>query len=419
MSYTIVRADARHIPLADKSVHCVVTSPPFFGLRDYGVDGQIGLERSVDLYMGQLMTVFQEVWRVLRDDGTCWVEIGDSYAGSWGGYSDIKSDIKRGQGNSYARPAYNDLLFVPPTATAPGIKPKNKILIPFRFAIAMQDAGWYVRQDIIWHHINCMPESVRDRCTTAHSYIFLLTKSERYYYDAEAIKELTTGTVHDRGAGNNPKAHTPGANSRIFIDRDVQHSSRPIKQNAGFSEAITAHILMRNKRSVWAIPSEPSSRDHYAAFPTEIPRLCMLAGTSAKGVCSQCGKQYVRIVERKRYGHWHSHSKNLEKGNRIEQDAIRNKNYIPPQTIDWQPSCQCQNAGSVLPVVLDPFSGSGTTVLVADRMGRYGIGLDLSTKYCDMAQARCLEDTPLFASMPHIQETEQPSLFGEESSNGH
>ena len=208
--------------LADESVHCVVTSPPYYGLRDYGVDGQIGLEESPDAYVAKMVDVFREVRRILRNDGTVWLNLGDSYAGS-GGAGNQFGQIERGL-NPYKQSSKPINI---------GLKPKDLIGIPWRVAFALQADGWYLRQDIIWHKPNPMPESVTDRCTKAHEYIFLLSKSERYYYDNEAVKE---------------KAGTPAQlrnKSQEGYHADYPHGAR-------FSEGdrVWGEDVMRNRRSV-------------------------------------------------------------------------------------------------------------------------------------------------------------------------
>ena len=188
----IIQGDAleRLRELPDRSVHCCVTSPPYFSLRDYGVEGQIGLEDSVHEYVDRLAGVFAEVRRVLRDDGTLWLNLGDTYAGSWGKYGDAGGGQREKQTDRFKRKAYRDTGLKPPSATpGDGIKPKDLFAQPWRLALRLQDDGWFLRADIIWQKKNPMPSSVKDRPTSAHEYIFLLAKQRFYYYDAEAIKE--------------------------------------------------------------------------------------------------------------------------------------------------------------------------------------------------------------------------------------
>lgn len=246
--------------LPSSSVQCCVTSPPYWGLRDYGVPGQIGLETTFDEFLAKLVGVFAEVHRVLKADGTLWINMGDSY-------------------NS-------------------GSRPKDLIGQPWRLAFALQDTGWYLRQDIIWHKPNAMPESVRDRCTKAHEYLFLLSKSRRYYWNFDAMQEPTSGTAKPRGKGTNPKAmktpdgwdtsrgrghgtihaegrekgKTPGKNSRI-------HTSPQSRQNKSFSAAVRGLVETRNKRSVWTVPTHPYKEAHFATFPPALIEPCILVGS--------------------------------------------------------------------------------------------------------------------------------------------
>jgi DNA modification methylase len=237
------RDTLREIP--DGSVQCVVTSPPYYGLRDYGNDAQIGLEDTPEAFVQALVEVFREVRRVLRDDGTLWLNLGDSYVAA---RSYQVTDQKwRDVGNSKA------------SVVPQGLKPKDLIGIPWRVAIALQADGWYLRQDIIWHKPNPMPESVTDRCTKAHEYLFLLTKSARYYYDAEAVKERAeqAGRVRsDRMGGNK------------YVE-GIKHSDGGV-----FTGSET-----RNCRSVWTVATQPYSGAHFATFPPKLIEPCILAGS--------------------------------------------------------------------------------------------------------------------------------------------
>jgi DNA modification methylase len=289
--------------LPDESVHCVVTSPPYFGLRDYGMAGQIGLEKTPDAFVVQMVGVFHEVRRVLRKDGTLWLNLGDSYSvgNAPGGGKQGESWRLRG------------VMTPPNRMPLPGLKPKDLIGIPWRVAFALQADGWYLRQDIIWHKPNPMPESVRDRCTKAHEYLFLLSKSERYFYDAEAIAEAGTG----RDPGN--------------ITHKYDDGSPFNRTKAGLVAMGAAET--RNRRSVWTITTQAFPEAHFATFPPELPELCIRAG--------------------------------------------------------------CPKGGTVL----DPFFGAGTTGLVADRLGRNCIGIELNPQFTAMAAWRVEADSPLFAQV--------------------
>jgi len=348
----LIQGNSLNIPLVNQSVNCCVTSPPYYGLRDYGtakleggspdcdhkgkpmathagfneryfgkpsivdkqgevlefykdacakcgairIDSQIGLEQTPDEYVAKLVDVFREVKRVLRDDGTLWLNLGDSYAGSGNGSSDYREDGASISKNDNKYGNHKPLSNVPA---------KNLLGIPWRVAFALQADGWYLRSDIIWHKPNPMPESVKDRPTKAHEYIFLLSKNARYYYDSDAIKEPLK---HETASG-------------------IPFGG--VKQSGGFNPTYSGNLYDasklkgKNKRSVWTVTTKPYKGAHYATFPPDLIEPCILAG------CSQGG------------------------------------------------------------IVLDPFAGSGTTVMVANRNNRKGIGLDLSWKYLiDNAKVR-------------------------------
>ena len=255
----IINANALKIPLADKSVQCTITSPPYWGLRDYGHDDQLGLEKTPEQYVANMVSVFREVWRVLKDDGVLWLNLGDTYSK----HKDCKSTpqfLSKGtstekacvieKGKSHSR---NTKLL-----KSPGLKNKDLVGIPWMVAFALRSDGWYLRQDIIWHKPNPMPESVRDRCTKAHEYIFLLTKSARYYYDNEAIKTKTKGGEHDKRA-------------RVSRKRFPTELVNGIRA--------TGYYPTANKRSVWTVKTKPFKEAHFATFPTDLVEPMVLAGS--------------------------------------------------------------------------------------------------------------------------------------------
>jgi DNA modification methylase len=259
MSVEILTGDCRQTlkTLADNSVHCCVTSPPYFGLRDYGHDGQIGLEQTPEEFVSEMVSVFREIRRVLREDGTLWLNLGDSYY-----------NYRPGKGQALVKQSVSNTKQDLPQACArrgnklDGLKEKDLIGIPWRVAFALQADGWYLRQDIIWHKPNPMPESVQDRCTKAHEYIFLLTKSKNYFYDAEAIEEESSGLTGGRfGSG--------GAE----VGRLRQDSGRDRPPDDG----------KRNKRSVWTVNTSPYKGAHFATFPPDLIRPCILAGCPLGG----------------------------------------------------------------------------------------------------------------------------------------
>lgn len=372
MAVTIRHGDCREVlrTLPDGSVHCCVTSPPYFGLRDYGVAGQIGLETTPEAFVAELVDVFQEVRRALREDGTLWLNLGDSYAGSWGARgrgaetNAARPDLEAKHGtDAPARNGFADA----------GIKPKDLIGVPWRVAFALQADGWYLRQDIIWSKPNPMPESVTDRCTKAHEYIFLLSKSARYYYDQDAIleplaaasvsrlaqdlasqvgsdrvpgktngamkavgrdswkgSEFHTGKTAIHQLGRSQKQRIPGPETKLSGTYS-EGSGR--KDGGGHRSGGFVHAEFRNKRSVWEVPTQPFKEAHFATFPPELIEPCIKAGCPAGGI------------------------------------------------------------------VLDPFGGAGTTGMVADRLQRDAILIELNPEYAAMAERRIRGDAGMFGAI--------------------
>jgi DNA modification methylase len=260
-----VRERLRDLP--DASVQCCVTSPPYWGLRDYGVSGQLGLERKPQDYVTAMVSVFAEVWRVLRDDGTCWINLGDSYCASAPGIckDPMSTSGLNGIGASKYRADREALRASNRSKTFGDLKPKDLVGIPWRVAFALQAEGWYLRSDVIWSKPNPMPESVTDRPTKAHEYIFLLTKSERYYYDADAIKEQAAyageqlGIVRGQKRRADAMGVAPSGNERPGADADI--------------------ATHRNKRSVWYVATQPYPDAHFATYPEALIEPCILAGS--------------------------------------------------------------------------------------------------------------------------------------------
>lgn len=255
---TIINGDSLEVikTLPDGSVNCCVTSPPYWGLRDYGVEGQLGLEKTPEEYVGKMVAVFGEVRRVLRDDGTLWLNLGDSYSGSCqtGGTNSIS-----GKGKSQPHVKHK---------RSTNLKPKDLVGIPWRVAFALQADGWYLRQDIIWYKPNPMPESVTDRCTKAHEYVFLMSKSARYYYDAEAVKEAV---MHPQ------KLHK--STSKSPAQEFAYHGNAPT--NSGRCGTDPSG---RNRRSVWTVATQTFKEDHFAVFPPNLIKPMVLAGCPTGGV---------------------------------------------------------------------------------------------------------------------------------------
>lgn len=337
MSVRIIIGDSRDKlrELPDASVQCCVTSPPYFGLRDYGHEGQMGLEPTPDEFVAGMVALFREVRRVLRDDGTLWLNLGDSYNASPG---QRKATDKPGD-----KQASNMGAIGAPSRSVDGLKPKDLIGIPWRVAFALQADGWYLRQDIIWSKPNPMPESVRDRCTKAHEYLFLLSKGPKYHYDAEAIAEaVALSTVarlaqdvdsqegSDRVPGKTNgkmKAKPPRFGGSKYGDE----TSEMHRTKSGNDYALGNGT--RNKRSVWEVATQPFTEAHFATFPPALIEPCILAG--------------------------------------------------------------CPKGGTVL----DPFGGAGTTGLVADRLGRDAILIELNPEYAEIARKRIEGDAGLFAEV--------------------
>lgn len=321
--------DARVVlpQLPDESVHCCVTSPPYWGLRDYGCEGQVGLENSLEEYISTMVGIFAEVKRVLRNDGTLWLNLGDSYnSGNKGNSGEMNPSRKQATNAGSIATRRGERLGGQRNGGASNLcKPKDLCGIPWRVAFALQADGWYLRSDIIWAKPNPMPESVTDRPTKSHEYIFLLSKSERYYYDAEAIKEAAIygdvrkpfapgqidyrGNGHDRGGGKVRESVKRGG----FAGKTNELEGR---------EAFRAIEDWRNKRSVWTVATQPFPEVHFATFPEDLIKPCILAGCPAGGT------------------------------------------------------------------VLDPFFGSGTTGLVATRNNCKCIGIELNADYVEIAKRR-------------------------------
>lgn len=346
------REKLRELP--DASVNCCVTSPPYFGLRDYGVEGQMGLEPTPDEFVAGMVEVFREVRRVLRDDGTLWLNIGDSYSSSATGDPRAGSTLQGGIANQVEcgkRP--NKTGFT-------GIKTKDLIGIPWLLAFALRADGWYLRQDIIWSKPNPMPESVRDRCTKAHEYLFLLSKRSAYYYDQDAIADplgfssvaRLRQNIRDQAGSDRVPGKTNGPKKAVgrraagnkthkgltaYDNGDEKHRTKA--GLVGFAERERAKVEAgdlegtRNKRSVWEVATQPFSEAHFATYPPALIEPCILAG--------------------------------------------------------------CPKGGTVL----DPFGGAGTTGLVADRLGRNAVLIELNPEYAAIAERRLTADAGLFAEV--------------------
>jgi DNA modification methylase len=252
--------------IKDGSVQCVVTSPPYWGLRDYGHDGQIGLEQTPIDYVAEMVTVFREVWRVLADDGVLWLNLGDSYAGSGKGPAG-----NLGKNHNERHMEHKHSAIVPE-----GLKPKDLVGIPWRVAFALQADGWYLRQDIIWAKPNPMPESVTDRCTKSHEYVFMLTKQPKYYFNDKAIAEPAKTKP---GATWQERKAAGATAGNVIVGDGTRNGTQRVVHGKGVTSNLTRQDGMRNKRDVWTIPTKPFKGAHFAVMPEAIVEPCVLASS--------------------------------------------------------------------------------------------------------------------------------------------
>jgi DNA modification methylase len=415
-NWQIIEGDCRDVlaMLPERSVHTCVTSPPYFGLRDYGHDGQIGLEPTPDEFVAALVAVFREVRRVLRDDGTVWLNLGDSYAGSWGAQSrggpPSESSTLQGNGHRGGGPKISDLSRVQiaahPKSTRTGsippgaeYKPKDLIGIPWAVAFALRADGWYLRSDIVWSKPNPMPESVTDRPTKAHEYLFLLSKGPRYYYDGDAIREphLTADDARNREDFDPSRGSFVGGGINDGRTRTSGASTWP---DAG-----------RNKRSVWTVATQPYAGAHFATFPPKLIEPCILAGAPERA-CGECRAPWVRVVERIDTGRRQKMADGWDvdeggHGSFHRNGRAKGETGVPVmenRTVGFEPPCT-HGDDTARGVVLDPFAGAGTTGVVALRHGRNFIGIELNPEYADLARPRLeryWRDTPRPAAEPQI-----------------
>lgn len=460
MAWQLYQGDALTIlkSLPEKSINCCITSPPYYGLRDYGLppiawpeveyspmsglppikipawEGQLGLELTPEMYTAHLVLIFREVRRVLRDDGTLWLNLGDSYAGSGGAHAEHHNNP--GISNSWKRngvPHYGKLgmpqKYIPPM----GLKAKDLIGVPWRVAFALQADGWWLRSDIFWVKMNAMPSSVKDRPGVAHEYFFLFSKSRKYFYDAGAVrKERAThenrpdGVVRDRILGYDSKLSKIWGRKQDalgkptytdFNDRwkDNPTVARNRRTSDWFIESLDALIeglqeYLRHLTEIRAnsgmllddsggpltllINTYPFKGAHFAVFNERLITPCILASTSPMA-CPECGAPWERVVQKPTIPpEAYLDRPKAQPGNNSESSWLRipgSRRHLirPPQQAGWRPTCSCpSNNGSGRCVVLDPFAGSGTTLLVAESLGRDSIGVELNPEYCSMIEER-------------------------------
>jgi len=448
---TVINADVLKAlkSLPDGCVQTVITSPPYYLLRNYHVEGQLGLEKTPAEYIQNLVIVFRELKRVLRDDGTCWCNMGDSYAGSGRGptgKTGIQNAEKRQGFTNNEDPAGKRRNH---TDAPAGFKAKDLMGMPWALAFALRDDGWYLRTDIVWEKPNPMPESVKDRPTRSHEFIFLLTKSQKYFYDAEAIREPVSGGTHARGnyKGDLPKTAAPGKGIKqnsSFVKATWGQPPKPNKQDTlgkatytGFNKrwkerknydnlcsgicgtarthsgnSMGNFAPTRNKRDVWKIATQSRPEAHFASFPDELARICIKAGTSEYGCCPACGAPYARVLKkvastmnirvRDNVKGIIDQKSGLGSRYKASEEEIAEYSYEKnakcegeaagfTETIGWRPTCSCQAGDPVPCVTLDPFMGRGTVALVSRSLGRSSIGIELNPEYVEISRLNLMK----------------------------
>lgn len=425
--------------LSDESVHCCITSPPYHQLRSYLPDThpdkqyELGLEPTFDLFLERMVGVFREVRRVLRRDGVCWVNMGSSYACAPNGRpaAQVENDDRTFRDKpmgtatrkSWRRDGAECTAW--PQVSSSQFKPKDLIMQPELLAEAMRRDGWWLRAKLPWVKRSAMPCSVTDRPGCALEYVMLFSRSERYYFDADAVRRgYNPETL---GRYNTPMAHTgsrmggrkPGAE---WVSENAKQEPNPNGRNLRNSDfyfdsldlaieqarAELAHLTHLRERGglllseegeplALDVNTEASKEAHFAAFPRKLVQPLVQAGTSERGCCSECGAPWVRVTEKVTGKSWHDHKNDGQRGNRQRAsgpDVVRINGspyaagYEPPKTLGWRKSCRCETDTTQPCTVLDPFAGTGTTLFVAMELGRRAIGIELSPKYVEMARRR-------------------------------
>jgi DNA modification methylase len=442
-----INASAHDIPLDDCSVHCIVTSPPYWGLRAYKGNqlvewpsityrmnewtpeitvnawrGGLGMEPDPPAFIGHLILCLREWRRILRDDGTLWVNLGDSYAGSGGAHT--LDHANPGISRSASRDGYTPDGGRGMDKTKIGLKRKDMVGIPWLFAMAARADGWHLRSDVVWSKPNPMPESVTDRPTKAHEYMFLLSKQIKYFYDADAVRERALyGEEHANKTTSwgTDRKHPNKANVADYAFKGDNHTTSKMPDGS----------YGRNLRSVWQIATQPTPFAHFATYPEKLVEPCIKAGTSARGVCPECGAPWGRAVAKSfvPQNDIVDETKLAKAGNKGMDDSNgwgdTPRGTVQTKTTGWQPTCECfghietevigqephpvdsdvmvdvtrdkyvwdRTEPQTQPcTVLDPFHGSGTTGIVALRLGRAYVGVDISDEYLETVSRQRLEN---------------------------
>lgn len=390
------------------SIDCCVTSPPYFGLRDYGHADQIGLEETSEQYVLKMVEVFTEVKRVLKKDGTLWLNLGDSYASNAKGSGGPSEKQLSNSGSRYESRKFNH-----------GLKEKDLMGIPWLVAFALRSSGWYLRQDIIWHKPNPMPESVTDRCTKSHEYIFLMSKSAKYYYDNEAIQTQLldqsilrlTQNIKEQNGSNRVPGKTNGNMKAVgrphgivrdrLLDYDSKEKELRPNVNRGeyeFEKDLPGPDGFANKKSVWTVTTKPFSEAHFATFPEDLIVDCIKAGCP-EFVCNKCGKARIKEFETEFKGDSNKRGTWNQPGR--GQSGLPNDAGITKKEFLGLTDCGC-NAGFSAGIVLDPFMGAATTALVAAKLNRKYVGFELNAEYIKIAEKRLNDELGMFH--PNLQQ---------------
>lgn len=404
LAYKVMQGDVieKLKEIESGTVHCCLTSPPYWALRDYGCNGQLGLEETPEEYIENMVGVFREVKRVLRDNGNFWINLGDSYNANYrcGG---VDGASKKQVSN------FGTVPFMATRArTVDGLKPKDLVGIPFRVAFALQADGWYLRSAIPWVRNSVMPEPVTDRPSSAIEYFFLLSKSPRYYYDIEAVKKKVASATVTRARSQNKASKrkdkgeakwqgglTPNQQDKYY-DNISENTGRNRRNSDWFFESIedvlngVSGTFLHDEDGllmcIFCNP-QPYKGAHFAVFSPRLITPMILAGSSPR-TCEICGAPWERVVERK--------AMKIKRSNRREQMGGHGRTQASGTMVEapsstttgWKPTCSCQNKGEGKSIILDPFAGSGTTLWVAERYGRDSIGIELNPEYCELIHER-------------------------------